>query len=120
MQFLVDANMPLSTAPLIRRCGHIATDVREIGLGMADDQMIAQHAREQRFCLITRDKDFGDIRNYPPADYVGIIVLELPDDTVAADILKMVEYFLSRKEWLEQLSGRLAIVESWRVRFRSS
>ena len=120
MQFLIDANMPLSAAPLIQRCGYKAVDVREVGMGMADDHIIAQYAREQGFTLITRDKDFGDVRNYPPADYAGIVVLELPDDSVAAAILKVIESFLSRKEWLEQLTGRLAVVESWRVRFRSS
>jgi predicted nuclease of predicted toxin-antitoxin system len=45
-------------------------------MGNADDGVIARHARENTFCLITRDKDFGDIRNYPPGDYGGIIVLD--------------------------------------------
>ncbi len=120
MHFLVDANLPLSTASLIQRCGCQATDVREAKMGMAEDSVIAQYAREQGFCLITRDKDFGDIRNYPPADYAGIVILELPDDTIAVDILKLIESFLYHKEWLEQLPGRLAIVELWRVRFRPS
>ena len=86
--------------------------------GAADDSVIANHARENGFCLLTRDKDFGDIRNYPPADYAGIIVLDLPDETVAADVLRMLESFLSRKEWLDRLQGRLAIVQPGRVRFR--
>lgn len=81
---------------------------------------IAKYAREQGFCIITRDKDFGDIRNYPPSDYTGIVVLELPDDTVAPVILKVIEAFLSRKDWLDQLPGRLAIIEPGRIRFRSS
>ncbi len=68
MRFLVDANLPLSVAPRIRALGHEATDVREIAMGNADDGVVARHARENAFCLITRDKDFGDIRNYPPGD----------------------------------------------------
>ena len=52
--------------------GHEAVDVRDIGLGAADDSVIASHARKNGLCLVTRDKDFGDIRNYPPADYSGI------------------------------------------------
>ena len=59
---------------------HEATDVREIAMGSAEDSVIARHVRENAFCLITRDKDFGDIRNYPPGDYGGIIILDLPDD----------------------------------------
>ncbi len=120
MRFLVDANMPLSVAPRIRAFGHEATDVREIGIGAADDSVIARHARENGLSIVTRDKDFGDIRNYPPADYAGIVVLDLPDDMVAADVLRVMEAFVSRPEWLERLPGRLAVVEPWRVRFRPS
>lgn len=118
MRFLVDANLPLSTASRIQARDHDALDVREVGMGAADDSVIANHARENGFCLLTRDKDFGDIRNYPPADYAGIVVLDLPDDTVAAGVLRVVEAFLSRKEWLDHLPGRLAIVQPARVRFR--
>jgi predicted nuclease of predicted toxin-antitoxin system len=118
MRFLVDANLPLSTAARIQACGHEAVDVRSVSMGAADDSVIANHARENGFCLLTRDKDFGDIRNYPPADYAGIIVMDLPDETVANDVLRILESFLSRKEWLDLLQGRLAIVQPGRVRFR--
>jgi hypothetical protein len=68
--------------------------------------------------VIAHDFDFSDIRNYPPAEFAGIIVLELPDDAVAATVVKVVESFLSQPQLLSQLAGRLAIVESWRARFR--
>ncbi len=84
----------------------------------AEDKQIAAYAKEHSLALITRDFDFSDIRNYPPAEFAGIIVLELPDDVLAATVGKTMESFLSRPELLSQLSGRLAIVESWRVRFR--
>jgi len=120
MRFLVDANLPLSVAPRIRALGHEATDVREIAMGNSDDDVIARHARANAFCLITRDKDFGDIRNYPPGNYGGIIVLDLPDDFRTTEVLRILELFLSRQEWLERLPGRLAIVDPSRVRFRPS
>ena len=41
--------------------------------------------------LNTRDFDFSDVRNYPPAEFAGIIVLELPDDAVAATVVKVME-----------------------------
>jgi hypothetical protein len=68
--------------------------------------------------LVTRDFDFADIRNYPPSEYAGIVVLWLPDDSTAEQIVKLLETFVSREDWLARLSGRLAIVEVWRVRFR--
>ena len=45
-------------------------------------------------------------------------MLELPDDARAATVVKVMESFLSQPELLAQIVGRLAIVESWRVRFR--
>jgi predicted nuclease of predicted toxin-antitoxin system len=75
MRFLVDANMPRSAAVRLQQMGHDAVDVRDIGLGGATDDVIAAHARHDKRALVTRDFDFADIRNYPPADYAGIVVL---------------------------------------------
>ena len=118
MRFLLDANMPRSAAGAVQRLGHEAADVRDIGLGGAMDQQVAAYAKQHDLTLITRDFDFSDVRNYPPAEFSGIIVLELPDDAVAATVVKVMESFLSQPQLLSQLTGRLAIVESWRVRFR--
>lgn len=118
MRFLVDASVPRSAAAMLRRLGHDAVDVRDLGMGGATDRVIAAHARSARQALITRDFDFADIRNYPPADYSGIAVLKLPDDTAAPQILNVLETFVRREDWLDRLTGRLAIVEVWRVRFR--
>lgn len=118
MRFLIDANMPRSTAGVIVRCGHDAFDVRDIGLGAAGDAEIARHAVLQRLVLITRDFDFADIRSYPPANHFGLVVLQLPEHAVQSEILTLLETFLRRGEWVTALPGRLAIVGAGRVRFR--
>lgn len=117
MRFLVDASLPRSAAVALRELGHEAVDVRDIGLRAATDDVIADHAHRNLQALITRDFDFADIRNYPPANYAGIVVLDLPNHATAAQVRKALETFV-RAEWLELLSGRLAIVEASRVRFR--
>lgn len=78
MRFLVDANMPRSTLELLTRLGHQTEFVRDTNLACAPDPQIAARARQTGAALITRDVDFADIRNYPPTDYQGIIVLRLP------------------------------------------
>ena len=118
MRFLVDASLPRSAAGALRALGHEAIDVRDIGLRDARGDVIAAHARRNELALATRDFDFADIRNYPPAEYAGIVVLDLPNHATAAHVVKVIEAFARSEEWLAQLSGRLAIVESWRVRFR--
>lgn len=118
MKFLLDANMPRSAAVLLREFGHEVESVREALPDGADDAAVAAHTQARQSVLVTRDFDFADIRNYPPRDYAGIIVLELSDDAVAAQVTQALHSFVARPELLARLAGRLAIVESWRVRFR--
>lgn len=118
MKFLLDANLPRSTAALLRNLGHEAKDVRDILPTGADDSLVAAFAKTHGLALVTRDFDFADIRNYPPSDYSGLVVLEVPDDAIAQQINKLLASFVTKPEFLASLPGRLAIVESWRVRFR--
>jgi predicted nuclease of predicted toxin-antitoxin system len=118
MRFLVDASMPRSATVTLRQPGHEADDARDVGLRSATDDVIAKRARDNRQALITRDFDFADIRNYPPADFPGILVLKLPDDAPATLVCRVLEAFVRSDEWLARLSVRLVIVETWRVRFR--
>jgi predicted nuclease of predicted toxin-antitoxin system len=120
MHFLIDADLPRSLAETIRKRGHEATDVRDIGLRSAKDPIIARYAREHRLCLITGDYDFANIRNYPPEQYAGLVVLFLPRTATAAYINQLADQFLASEDLLIQLPGQLAIVEPGRVRLRHS
>jgi len=116
--FLVDASLPRATADVIRSAGHQATDVRNIGLGSSQDDVIAEYAFEHHLSPITRDGDFGNVRNYPPADYRGIVVIQAPEGAGRAMVLAMVSRFLQERWIVEQLDGHLAIVEPARIRVR--
>jgi predicted nuclease of predicted toxin-antitoxin system len=73
----------------------------------------SKSAREGR-ALVTLDLDFAQIPQYPPANYPGIVVLRLANQShlnverAAASMLEL----LSR----ERLTGRLWIVEEGRIR----
>jgi predicted nuclease of predicted toxin-antitoxin system len=103
---------------VIRAHGHQATDVRDIGLGTADDQDIADHARQQQLALITADQDFGNVLAFPPADYFGLVVIRPPDGARTAVVLSLVEEFLKDAQVMANLTGRLVIVEPGRMRCR--
>ena len=119
MTFLVDADLPRSTADVMRRHGYAAVDVRDIGLRHAEDRVIATHAQRAQQCLVTGDFDFADLRNYPPQDYAGIVVLIIPPTATATYITQLLDSFLVQKALIAQLPGKLAIVEPGRVRLRS-
>lgn len=116
--FLVDASLPRSTGDVIRAHGHQATDVRDVGLGTASDQNIADHARQQQLTLITADLDFSNVLTFPPADYSGIVVIRAPDGATTAIVLSLVEQFLNDSKVMASLVGHLVIVEPGRIRVR--
>ncbi len=118
MRFLIDADLPRSVKPLLEKHGHEAIDARDVGLRSAEDPAIARYAQSHSACLLTGDFGFADIRNYPPANYAGIAVLELPRDASATFILGLIETFLRQTGILARLPGRLAIVQVGRIRLR--
>jgi hypothetical protein len=119
VRFLIDADLPRSIKRLLEDHGHEATDVRDIGLGGAPDAEIASYAQRSGCCLVTGDFGFADLRNYPPGDYAGLVVLSPPRGASAARILELMAVVLQRPDLERQLSGRLAIVEPGRIRLRS-
>ena len=117
MKFLLDANMPRSALTALRAFGHSADHVRDVGLGDATDDRIALAAVEAAATLVSRDLDFADVRRFPPGDSQGILVLRLPDDTLADEIAAVMTRFLSTT-MVARLPGHLVILERDRVRFR--
>ena len=104
---------------VIRRHGHQALDVRDVGPSLALDADIAAYAQAERYCIVTGDLGFADIRVYPPAHYAGIIVLSLPRNASSAYINGLMAGVLAQDELLRQLPGKLAMVEAGRVRLRA-
>jgi len=119
MRFLIDADLPRSTAALLKRYNHEATDVRDIALGGAKDREIAAYAQGEGLSLVTGDFDFSNVRNYPPTHYPGIVVLRLPKASTASFILNLLETFLKQEQIVTQIIGKLVIVEPGRIRIRS-
>lgn len=118
MRFLVDEDLPRSTDSLLRQHAQEAIDVRDIGLRGASDSEIAAYAQKNGLCLLSGDMGFADVRNYPPGKYSGVVVLRLPAKATSSTILTLLQSLLVQTEIINQLSGKLAIVESGRVRIR--
>jgi predicted nuclease of predicted toxin-antitoxin system len=118
VRFLIDANLPRAVIAVFQTHGHDTVFARDVGLSAATDEQLAAQARARGCALVTRDLDFADVRRYPPQQYAGIVVLRVPDDTVAAGIARVLDFFLGDQRLVESLAGRLAIVEPERVRFR--
>lgn len=120
MNFLIDANMPRRTAQLFTANGHDCVDVHDVGLHLADDTTIAARAKAEARAIVTRDKGFGDIRQYSPSEYAGIIIVAVPEHWTAEPILQMVREFLAvLASTDERLSGSVVVVEPGIIRWRT-
>ena len=61
MKLLVDNALSPVLAELLRKAGHEAVHVRDIGLHHAADEDIFERAASEAFVLVTADTDFGTL-----------------------------------------------------------
>jgi len=59
LKFLLDTDMPRSSAKVIRTIGFEVEDVRDIGMRAAKDREIIEYALENKRIIVTKDTDFG-------------------------------------------------------------
>lgn len=116
MRFKLDENVPLAIVKLLEDAGHDARTVLDEQLGGADDARIIAAAAHESRALITLDKDFADIRSYPPDRSAGIVVLRSTDQTVSG-LSQLVARLIPLLE-TENLAGKLWVVDERRVRMR--
>ena len=89
-----------------------------LALGGATDSTIADVCRTEDRTNVTFDTDFADIRTYVPAEFNGIVVLRLGNQSkehllgVAARLLPTLES--------QPLRGQLWIVEDSQIRIRGT
>jgi predicted nuclease of predicted toxin-antitoxin system len=59
LRFLVDAQLPPALAEVLRRAGHEADHVAELGMATALDEQIWEEAIARSAVLVTKDSDFA-------------------------------------------------------------
>ena len=112
MKFLIDENLPNAVFAELQEKGF---DAIKVSPGAADYEIITRAKKEKRI-LLTLDKDFADILDYPPAGYYGIVCLRLKRPT-AEEIIKRLNWILGRFVE-EDFKGKLFIVTETGIRMR--
>ncbi|MEA3357809.1 MAG: DUF5615 family PIN-like protein [Thermodesulfobacteriota bacterium] len=77
MKFLADENISPVSVSYIKGLGFDAIHVREVGLKGKSDQAVMEYALKEGRVLLTMDRDFSDVRNYPPGSHNGVIRMKL-------------------------------------------
>jgi len=117
MRFKVDENLHEELAEALRAEGHDAHTVYDEGLRGQSDRDIGQVCRREQRVVVTLDLDFANIREYPPEQYPGLIVLRVGNQGrphilwVFSQIFELLGH--------QPLDGHLWIVSETGVRIRS-
>ena len=117
MNFLVDADLPRSTAQALAGAGHATQHVNEVGLGSAADRAIFDYAQQNSASLVTRDLDFTDPLRFPERTHHGLVIVRiretLPPATVNQMLLRAINALRE-----DELANAIIIVEENRFRRR--
>jgi predicted nuclease of predicted toxin-antitoxin system len=112
----VDENLPDQLADVLTELGHDAVTVADQGwLGIADRDLWPGVQAEGRW-LVTADKEFADLRRYPPGSHAGVILLRLAEQS-RIDYLRLAETVVASLD-LDDLAGAIVVVTDRGVRSR--
>jgi|DewCreStandDraft_4_1066084.scaffolds.fasta_scaffold222814_2 predicted nuclease of predicted toxin-antitoxin system len=116
-RFLVDEDVPRSTARVLRANGYDALDVRDAGLRGCTDREVFERAQDEGRVLVTCDLGFSNLLRFPLSAHAGIVVIRIPDQVSVATLnLQLLRALSTLGE--EPLDRTLVIVEMGHIRVR--
>ena len=116
MRFLVDECTGPSVARWLEQQGHEVFSVYSAAPGSQDDEIL-RRAYEDRWILITNDRDFGEKifrEGYP---HSGVIFLRLHDERARTKIGVLADLL---RTYGDQVQDRFVVVSETQVRFAGS
>jgi len=116
IRFLIDEDMPRSTAGALSKAGFDCLDVRDIGLRGVPDALIFRKAQEEDCIILTADLGFSNSLRFTLGSHKGIIIARFPNE-MSTDTLNQIllDAITSVRE---DLPGNLTIIEPDRIRIR--
>jgi predicted nuclease of predicted toxin-antitoxin system len=112
----IDEDLPPAIAQVFGRAGHDATTVLEQGWSGCRDEVLLRRAAAEGRWLVTADRGFADIRQYPAGSHRGIVVLQAAIESRARYIA--LAEAATRTVDLDRLSGCLVLVTPAGIRIR--
>ena len=77
LRFLSDQCVPAEIAGMLRDHGHQVTLLRDVLPVRSPDSVVIVKAQELGAILLSLNGDFADIARFPPANYGGIVSIQL-------------------------------------------
>ena len=117
LRFVIDEDMPRSTAKVLRAKGYEALDVRDLGLRGKSDDEIFKFAQKEKAVILTGDLGFGNILRFPVGSHGGIFIVHFPNEVSTSELNnQIIKAFDTLTE--EDFNGNLIILEPGKIRIR--
>jgi len=119
LRLFIDQCVSEDIISILRNTEHEILVLRDyIPIESLDDAVIAK-AQELDAILVSLNGDFADIVTYPPANYKGIISLQLKNRLeIIPQLMDRLIRYLSLNSNMEDYQGKLLLVEVYRIRIR--
>ena len=119
LQFFADQCVPTVVIQDLCNAGYEVWYLRDHLPIESPDLVVISKAQELKTILISLNGDFSNIFNYPPANYQGIVALQVRNHPeVLPQIVSRLKDYLSANPNTEHYKGKLFLVEVHRIRIR--
>jgi predicted nuclease of predicted toxin-antitoxin system len=119
LRFFVDQCVPGSIIQALREEGHEILRLKDSIAVDSPDPVVLAKAQELDAILLSLNGDFADIVSYPPADYKGIIALQVRNHPEAIpQLISRLIGFISSHPDRQYFTGKLLLIEAHRIRIR--
>lgn len=119
LRFFADQCVPTAIVKALRDADHEVLYLRDYLPIESPDLVVISKAQELEAILISLNGDFANIFNYPPANYQGIVALQVRNHPeVLPQIVSRLKDYLSANPNMEHYKGKLFLIEVHRIRIR--
>ncbi len=120
LTFFADHCVPYSIIRSLRDAGYEVLILKEYIPPDSSDSVVISKSQELNTILISLNGDFADIVSYPPAEYNGIISIQVRNhpEVIPQIISRCLDFFASHSE-PQFYIGKLILIEAHRIRIRS-
>jgi len=117
LKFVIDEDIPRSTAKVIKTRGYEVLDNRDYGLRGKSDEEVFEFAQKGKTVILTGDLGFGNILRFPVGSHGGIFIVHFPNEVSTSELNnQIIKAFDTLTE--EDFNGNLIILEPGKIRIR--
>jgi len=119
LRFFADHCISNLIMQALREAGHQVLRLKDHLPQESADPVVIAKAQELDCILLSLNGDFADIVAYPPANYKGIVALQMKNHPeLAPRLMATLMSYLSTNREMAHYRGKLLVVEVHRIRVR--